>query len=149
MKPSAQAGSIVPEGESCRVADMEARPIMAACFGKFSGARRGFSGDEVTRRLHQIMRGYFGDGTYESWFCTLEVENWDGETVTASVPVKFVKTWVDQYYLDQLKSCCELQFKGVKAVKLVLRDPGITPKQRDVIAQELRIASNWQEWTEY
>lgn len=41
-----------------------------------------------------MLRTHFGQDIYSSWFRDLEFESFGGKVVTFSVPVKFVRNWV-------------------------------------------------------
>ena len=64
-----------------------------------------------------------GDDIFTSWFHTLEFEAFDAKTVKVSVPVKFLKTWIQSHYSDDLLSCCRAEFKGAEKVEVTLRQP--------------------------
>ena len=44
--------------------------------------------------------------------------------VRASVPVKFLKNWIQSHYADDLLQCCAAEFNGVERVDVALRQPG-------------------------
>ncbi len=72
-------------------------------------------------RLREALRARLGDDIYRSWFHTLEVESFDGRTVTVSVPVKFLRTWIKSHYHDDLLGCCRAEFKSAQHVEVVVR----------------------------
>jgi len=72
-------------------------------------------------KTHAMLRSKFGEEVYSSWFKGLEIEDFDGETVRASVPVKFLRTWLQSHYADDLLACCAAEFEGVKRVDVVVR----------------------------
>jgi len=56
----------------------------------------------------------------------MELENFDGRVVRATVPVKFLKSWIQSHYADALLECCGAEFEGVECVDLSLRQPGMS-----------------------
>jgi len=71
-----------------------------------------------------MLRVRFGEDIYSSWFASMEFEEFDGRVVRASVPVKFLKNWIQSHYSDDLLQCCAEEFTGVERVDVALRQPG-------------------------
>ena len=76
------------------------------------------------QKTRAMLRARLGDDIFSSWFHALEFENFDGKTVRVSVPVKFLRTWIQSHYADDLLSCCQAEFKGAEKVDVELRQPG-------------------------
>src|SRR5215831_12057052 len=75
-------------------------------------------------RVRAMLRVRFGEDIYSSWFASMEFESFDGRVVRASVPVKFLKNWIQSHYADDLLQCCAAEFIGVERVDVALRQPG-------------------------
>jgi len=75
-------------------------------------------------RVRAMLRVRFGEDIYSSWFASMEFEEFDGRVVRASVPVKFLKNWIQSHYSDDLLQCCAEEFAGVERVDVALRQPG-------------------------
>ncbi len=76
------------------------------------------------QKVHNMLRARLGNDIYTSWFKALEFEEFDGKTVKASVPVKFLRNWIRSHYADDLLTSCQSEFEGAKTVDVVLRQPG-------------------------
>jgi chromosomal replication initiator protein len=76
-------------------------------------------------RVRAVLRVRLGEDIYSSWFASMEFENFDGRVVRASVPVKFLKNWIQSHYADDLLQCCAAEFEGVERVDVTLRQPGL------------------------
>jgi chromosomal replication initiator protein len=76
-------------------------------------------------RVRALLRVRLGEDIYSSWFASMEFENFDGRVVRASVPVKFLKNWIQSHYADDLLQCCAGEFVGVERVDVTLRQPGL------------------------
>jgi chromosomal replication initiator protein len=76
------------------------------------------------KKVHAALRARLGDDIYTSWFKTLEFDAFDGKTVVASVPVKFLCNWIKSHYIDDLLACSRLEFKDAERVDVQLRQPG-------------------------
>ena len=75
-------------------------------------------------KVRATLRARLGEEVYESWFKALEFDGFDGKTVKVSVPVKFLRNWIQSHYLDELLMCCRVEFKSAERVEVVLRQPG-------------------------
>ena len=95
------------------------------------------NGGEVRgQKVRTLLRAQLGDEIFNSWFNSLEIDHVEGDVLRASVPVKFLRNWIQSHYADQLLRCCQAEFKGVQRVEVVLRTPGAVA-QRPVV-QNLR-----------
>ena len=72
------------------------------------------------------MKARLGEDIYSSWFNALEFESFDGRLVVATVPVKFLKSWIQSHYADDLLECCAAEFEGAERIDIVVRQPGMT-----------------------
>ncbi len=75
-------------------------------------------------KVRAMLRAQLGEDIFTSWFNALEFESFDGATVQVSVPVKFLRNWIQSHYEDALLACCKAEFKGAARVEVVLRQPG-------------------------
>jgi chromosomal replication initiator protein len=83
------------------------------------------NGGEVRgQKVRTLLRAQLGDEIFNSWFNSLEIDQVEGEVVRASVPVKFLRNWIQSHYAEQLLRCCQAEFKGIQRVEVVLRTPG-------------------------
>ena len=98
--------------------------VRAGC-GQPQGANGTTPPDEPRgQKMRAMLRARLGDDIFTSWFHTLEFESFDAKTVKVSVPVKFLKTWIQSHYSEDLLACCRAEFKGAEKVEVVLRQPG-------------------------
>jgi chromosomal replication initiator protein len=79
-------------------------------------------------KVRAVLRARFGEEIYKSWFASMEFEAFDGRVVRATVPVKFLKNWIQSHYSDDLLECCAEEFIGVERVDVALRQPGLAPR---------------------
>jgi chromosomal replication initiator protein len=75
-------------------------------------------------KVRAMLRAQLGEDIFTSWFNALEFESFDGTTVQVSVPVKFLRNWIQSHYEDALLACCKAEFKSVERVEVLLRQPG-------------------------
>lgn len=85
-------------------------------------------------KVRATLRARLGDDIYTSWFNALEFDEFDGKTVKVSVPVKFLRKWILSHYLDELLSCCRMEFKTAENVEVLVRQPGAA-QPRPALAQ--------------
>lgn len=82
------------------------------------------SGEKQGLKARAMLRARLGDDIFSSWFHALEFESFENKTVKVSVPVKFLRTWIQSHYADDLLECCRAEFKGAERVEVALRQPG-------------------------
>jgi len=79
--------------------------------------------DGKTANVRKLLRAKLGEDVYTSWFHSLEVGGYADGVVEASVPVKFLRNWIQSHYSDQLLACCQHEFPDAERVDLQLRQP--------------------------
>lgn len=90
--------------------------------GNVTSGEKGPDGKGV--KVRATLRARLGEDIYSSWFNALEFDEFDGTTVKVSVPVKFLRKWIESHYMDELLLCCKSEFKTAERVEVVLRQPG-------------------------
>jgi chromosomal replication initiator protein len=88
------------------------------------------AGETRGQKTRAMLRARLGDDIFLSWFHTIEFESFEAKTVKVSVPVKFLRTWIQSHYADDLLACCRAEFKGAEKVDVTLRQPGGRAAQR-------------------
>jgi chromosomal replication initiator protein len=76
-------------------------------------------------KARAMLRARLGEDIFSSWFASMEFEAFDGQVVRASVPVKFLKKWIQSHYAEDLLQCGAAEFTGVERVDVALREPGM------------------------
>ena len=100
--------------------DHARKPDAASTSGGATGGGGGLKGEKV----RAMLRARLGEEIYKSWFASMEFEAFDGRVVRATVPVKFLKNWIQSHYADDLLECCGAEFSGAERVDVALRQPG-------------------------
>ena len=75
------------------------------------------------QKVRKLLRAQLGEDVYTSWFHSMEFEPFDGKTVRVTVPVKFLKNWIQSHYSEVLLKCCAVEFDGAENVEVSLRQP--------------------------
>jgi len=87
-------------------------------------------------KIKALLKHKLGEDIYSSWFNAMEVDGFDGRTVKVSVPVKFLRTWIQAHYADQLLASCKAEFKDAERVEVVWRQPGTTQQRAEPVRPE-------------
>ncbi len=81
------------------------------------------------QKIQKMLRVRLGDDVYTSWFERLSYDRLSGSTLQTSVPVKFLKSWIQSHYSDDLIACCRSAIPQVEKVDVQLRTPApVQPK---------------------
>lgn len=99
------------------------------------GAKVTGSGDGRGNKVRAMLKAQLGDDIYSSWFNAMELEDFDGKIVKVSVPVKFLRTWIQAHYAEQLLAACKAEFKTAERVEVVWRQPGSPQPRPDATRQ--------------
>ena len=78
-------------------------------------------------KVKAALRARLGEDVFSSWFTTLEFQSFDGQLLKATVPVKFLRNWIQSHYADALLACAGAEFDGVEQVEVLLREPNAAP----------------------
>ncbi|MGH1419487.1 MAG: chromosomal replication initiator protein DnaA [Hyphomicrobiaceae bacterium] len=87
-------------------------------------------------KVRTLLRARLGEDIYSSWFNALEFDSFQDGVVKTSVPVKFLCSWIQSHYADDLLECCKAEFKGAVRVEVSLRQPGGGMKKKPTQDQE-------------
>jgi chromosomal replication initiator protein len=79
--------------------------------------------DPRGEKVRAQLRARLGEDIFQSWFRSIEFDGFDGKVVRVSVPVKFLKNWIQSHYTDDLLACCATEYAGVERVDVALRQP--------------------------
>ena len=63
-------------------------------------------------KVRAMLRARLGDDIFTSWFNALDFESFEASTVKFSVPVKFLRTWIQSHYSEDLLACCQAAVAG-------------------------------------
>jgi len=99
-------------------------------------AASGQPGDGRGQKVRAMLRARLGDDIFTCWFNALEIDGFDGRLVKMSVPVKFLRNWIQSHYAEDLLACCRAEFPGAARVEILLRQPGAQPPRPAVPALE-------------
>lgn len=95
--------------------------------------------DARGHKVRSILRARLGEDVYTSWFHSMDFEEFDGKAVRVSVPVKFLRNWIQSHYADDLLACCAAEFTGAERVDVVLRQHApVAPRQVAAPERETR-----------
>ncbi len=87
------------------------------------GRAAGGGSEAFGARIRTLLKARLGDEIFNSWFNSLEIEACENNIVRASVPVKFLRNWIQSHYADALLECCRAEFPDAERVDVGLRQP--------------------------
>ncbi len=92
-------------------------------------------------KVRAMLKVQLGDEVYSSWFKSLEFESFDGRIVKVSVPVKFVRNWIQEHYSEHMLRCARVEFATAERVEVVWRQPGaVTQRPGEARAESIHPA---------
>lgn len=75
------------------------------------------------QKIQKLLRVRLGEDVYTAWFERLAFDHIEGPTLHTSVPVKFLRSWIQSHYADDLLACCKSTIPQVEKVDVQLRTP--------------------------
>ncbi len=72
-------------------------------------------------RVRGRLRATVGEDVYSSWFARMALEEIENDTVRLSVPTRFLKSWIQSHYADQVLSCWKAEQDDIGRIELTVR----------------------------
>ncbi|MEQ1519370.1 MAG: DnaA/Hda family protein, partial [Usitatibacteraceae bacterium] len=94
---------------------------------------------DQTQKIQKMLRVRLGEDVYSSWFERLAFDRISGTTLHASVPVKFLKSWIQSHYADDLLACCRSAIPQVEKVDVQLRTPTPVHSKSQAVAPSVSL----------
>jgi chromosomal replication initiator protein len=73
---------------------------------------------EKASTIKQLLRDRLSGDVYGTWFASMELESCMDGIVHASVPMRFVRSWIQTHYSEILLACCQTEFHGAVSVEI-------------------------------
>ena len=74
--------------------------------------------------LKKDLKKIVGDTAYNNWLKQLTFLSVKNQTISFSVPTKFLRDWVVNNYADKIKNQCKNYIKNIEAIKFVVKPVG-------------------------
>ena len=98
--------------------------------GKLVAAQDGLR--ETWTKVAQRLRAELGDDLFNSWFGRMEPEGFVDGVLVASVPTRFLKSWIENHYAAKLTKIAGAEFAGLRQVQVRVRVQGVTAQSGSV-----------------
>jgi chromosomal replication initiator protein len=85
------------------------------------------SDQDLWNRVRERLKSNVGDDIFNSWFARMELEATEGDTVSHSVPTRFLKSWVQSHYADRLLACWQEELATITRIELTVRSAVLKP----------------------
>ena len=152
MQPSSlgpvQSGQEIVSGIEALTSTISSRPMLEASGEKSALDKKQL--DDKWQKIRKILKIRLGEEVFESWFNTCDAERYVDNVLTLSVPVKFLRRWIQSHYLDDLLESARKEFEHIERVDVGLREPsahnrscsGLVKTERQDIGQNISSAQN-------
>jgi chromosomal replication initiator protein len=87
---------------------------------------------ETWARVAQRLRAELGDDLFTSWFGRMEPEHYVDGVLLASVPTRFLKSWIENHYNAKLTKIAATEFASLRQVQLRVRVQGTATQSATV-----------------
>ncbi len=72
-------------------------------------------------RICRQLRAEIGEDVYSSWFTSIALEAFAGESIRMSVPTRFLRNWIHSHYGEKLLTLWRAEIAEVRKIDLVVR----------------------------
>jgi chromosomal replication initiator protein len=79
------------------------------------------------RRVKEQLRKQLGEDVFSSWFGRMELESVDKDAVRLSVPTRFLRTWIQSHYSEQVLAKWQTEDAAITKLELSVRSATIRP----------------------
>ena len=80
--------------------------------------------EKVWARLKKELKKTVGDTAYNNWLKQITFLSIENQTISFSVPTKFLRDWVVNNYADKIKNQCKKHVEKIEAIKFVVKPLG-------------------------
>ena len=87
--------------------------------------------DEIWARVTVRVRAGLGEDVFNSWFGSLQLEDFEAGRARLSVSTRFLKSWIESHYQIKLIQALGAELEGVTAVEISSRSSPATGKSAE------------------
>ena len=75
-------------------------------------------------RIQTRLRAELGEDLFNSWFARMEIEGLSADQLLVSVPTRFLKSWIENHYLQKLRAIAEAELAMGLSLVIKVRNQG-------------------------
>ncbi len=94
------------------------------------------------KKVHQSMRGEFGEAIFRSWLKPLVLRAYYHGTMEVSVPTRFMRDWIQNHYAERILAMCSEADEGIKKLQIVVVQNAIIDEDDTDNADKKTIKAN-------
>ncbi|WP_156379624.1 MULTISPECIES: chromosomal replication initiator protein DnaA [unclassified Rhizobium] len=116
-----------------------ARPIKSAQNEQTTGEQAIMTQSALFDRVSALLKAQVGPDVFASWFGRLKLHSMSKSVVRLSVPTTFLKSWINNRYLDQITTLFQQEDSEILKVEIVVRSAmrgARAPNEADMVAGE-------------
>ena len=99
-----------------------------------AGEKSGMTHEALFERFSKRLKAQVGQDVYASWFGRLKLHSISKSVVRLSVPTTFLKSWINNRYLDQITGILQAEDPEILKVEVLVRSA--SRAARPVVADE-------------
>lgn len=98
-----------------------ARPIKSGQIEQTTGEQAIMTQSALFDRVSALLKAQVGPDVFASWFGRLKLHSMSKSVVRLSVPTTFLKSWINNRYLDQITTLFQQEDAEILKVEIVVR----------------------------
>jgi len=98
---------------------------------------------EIWDKIKIKLKKEVGETAYNNWLKQLNFNSADEDTITVSVPTKFLRDWIATHYADKIKSVSKQYNSKIVSLKIVVKQNGgrVVPGTARVVNNQEQVKS--------
>jgi chromosomal replication initiator protein len=117
----------------------QARQAIDSICSKAAGEKSEMKHDALFERFSARLKAQVGQDAYTSWFARLKLHSVSKSVVRLTVPTTFLKSWINNRYLDQITTIFQAEDAEILKVEILVRTASRNTKA-PVIDEALPVA---------
>ena len=73
-------------------------------------------------KIQARLRAELGDDLFNSWFARMDLEGLSADQLLVSVPTRFLKSWIENHYVQKLRAIAEAELGTTCAIAIKVRN---------------------------
>jgi chromosomal replication initiator protein len=108
--------------------DGQAREDLVPVCSQAAGETSEMKHDALFERFSARLRAQVGQDVYQSWFARLKLHSMSKSVVRLTVPTTFLKSWINNRYLDLITSILQAEDPEILKVEILVRSASRSTK---------------------
>src|SRR5262245_28482511 len=118
-----------------------ARQALDSVYSQAAGEKSEMKNDALFERFSARLKAQVGQDVYASWFGRLKLHSVSKSVVRLTVPTTFLKSWINNRYLDLITSILQAEDSEILKVEILVRSASRNAARAPMAGEERAVAT--------